>query len=59
MRRLANWLLLRPVPDPELQCELLGWAMSLTFLADVMTWWSSITMHSRFIYPRLDPGRGK
>jgi len=49
MRRLANWLLMIPVPDPELQCELIGWAMSLTFLADVMACRSLFWTHNRFI----------
>jgi hypothetical protein len=41
MRPLAHWLLATPVPDPGLQCELIGWAMILTWLADAVTWWSS------------------
>jgi hypothetical protein len=45
MRPLAHWLLAMPVPDPELQCEIIGWAMILLCVADVMTWWPSAWIH--------------
>jgi hypothetical protein len=45
MRHLADWLLVIPVPDPELQCELVGWAMVLMWLADVMVRWSAVDEH--------------
>ena len=38
MRRLAYWLLLAPVPDPDLRLELMGWAMVLLVLADALAW---------------------
>jgi len=47
MRHLADWLLVLPVPDPELQCELIGWAMMLIWLADAMVRWSAVDGHLR------------
>ena len=59
MRSLAHWLAATSVPDPELQCELVAWAMILTWLADVGTWWSSLRMrrHSMRLWwrPQSDP----
>jgi hypothetical protein len=33
------------VSDHELQCEVIGQAMFLICVADVMTWWPSNWMH--------------
>jgi hypothetical protein len=34
MRRIANWLLALPVPDPDLHCELVCRAVLLLWLAE-------------------------
>jgi hypothetical protein len=34
MRRFATWLLALPVPDPDLQCELITWAAMFLWLAN-------------------------
>jgi len=39
LHRIADWLLALPVPDPDLQCELLGWAMGLMWLAQGIERW--------------------
>ena len=39
IRRVAEWLLAIPVPDPDLQCELIGWAMGLLWLAEGIEGW--------------------
>jgi hypothetical protein len=38
IRCIAEWLLAIPVPDPDLQCELIGWAMGLLWLAQGVEW---------------------
>ena len=35
MQRIAPWLLALPVPDPDLQCELIAWAAALLWLAQL------------------------
>jgi hypothetical protein len=47
VRQLADWILVIPVPDPELQCELIGWAMILMWLADRMMRWSGMDGYFR------------
>ena len=39
IRRVADWLVAIPVPDPDLQCELIGWAMGLLWLAQSIERW--------------------
>jgi hypothetical protein len=39
IRRAADWLLAIPVPDPDLQCELIGWAMGLLWVAQEIERW--------------------
>jgi hypothetical protein len=34
IRNVAGWLLALPVPDPDLQFELMGWAIGLLWLAE-------------------------
>ncbi len=36
LRRIAQWLLAIHVPDPDLQYELMGWAMGLLLLSQGM-----------------------
>ncbi len=35
MRRVAQWLLFAPIPDPDLRLEMMGWAMVLLATADL------------------------
>ncbi len=35
MQRIATWLVALPVPDPDLQCELIAWAATLLWLANL------------------------
>jgi hypothetical protein len=35
MQCIATWLLVLPVPDPDLQSELIAWAATLLWLANL------------------------
>jgi hypothetical protein len=41
-RRIAEWILAIPVPDPDLQYELIGWAMGLLWFSEIMERWRAV-----------------
>jgi hypothetical protein len=47
MQRIATWLLALPVPDPDLQCELIAWAAAL------YGWRTSVNSRANWIVASL------